>query len=235
MGVVIHDDYWEAAQAMPDKQRRAFLFAIIEYGFTKNEPKGNPPWMPTFIAIRKRIELGEEKSDRMRKVAKARWSKAKANAQGNADASPARDAQADANAYAHAYACADQHACETHNAEYEDEYEDEDEYEGESPPQYPWRCLDALNRALGTSYASMPSQCTHTLERFEEKYDISEVEAMIAYKRDEWRGTKFSKALTPNTLFSPEHFEQYIHQSKQSETEASEFDEFDNIISLEDM
>ena len=50
---------------------------------------------------------------------------------------------------------------------------------------------------------------------------------MIAYKRDEWQGTKFSKRLTPNTLFSPDHFEQYMHEAKGEEKEAEAYAAYD--------
>ena len=50
---------------------------------------------------------------------------------------------------------------------------------------------------------------------------------MIRYKREEWQGTKYSKCLTPNTLFSPDHFEQYIHQSQAHHQEVSEYAVYD--------
>lgn len=96
-----------------------------------------------------------------------------------------------------------------------------------SPQGFPWACLDALNVELGVTYASMPDKCTRTLQRFEGKYDLEAVRAMIRYKRDEWQGTKYSKCLTPNTLFSPDHFEQYIHQSQTETKEAETYAVYD--------
>ena len=46
MGMVIHDDFWAAAQAMPEKQRAPFIYAIVEYRFTGKEPQGSPAWLP---------------------------------------------------------------------------------------------------------------------------------------------------------------------------------------------
>ena len=80
MGMVIHDDFWAATQAMPEKQRAPFLYALAEYRFEKKEPKGSPPWLPTFIALKQRIDMGDEASERGRKMAQARWGKQKAQA-----------------------------------------------------------------------------------------------------------------------------------------------------------
>lgn len=85
---------------MPEKQRAPFLYAIALYRFEKKEPKGNPPWLPTFIALKQRIDMGDEASERGRKMAQARWGKHDAQAQAKHDAQAY--AQADAYAYAQA-------------------------------------------------------------------------------------------------------------------------------------
>lgn len=233
MGMVIHDDFWAACQAMPEKQRAPFLYAIVNYRFTKEEPKGSPPWLPTFIALRQRIDMGDEASERGRKMAQARWGKqkAQADAQHQADADAQHDAQAYAQADARAYTQA------SNNLDAEDEVELEVEIPPYSPPMLSsleggrfWlKCLAALNEELGTTYTMMPEKCRHTLERCQEGYTVEQVRQMIAYKRDNWQGTKYAKALTPNTLFGPDHFEQYMHEAKTEEKEAEAYAEYDRI------
>lgn len=83
----------------------------------------------------------------------------------------------------------------------------------EKPP-YPLACLAILNEELKTAYGMLPPKASTYLQSMQDRYSLDEVRAMVAYKRDEWKGTKFELNLTPNTLFSAEHFEQYIHQSK---------------------
>lgn len=95
------------------------------------------------------------------------------------------------------------------------------------PSEFPIRCLDALNRLLGATYSTMPTKCVHMLQRCADKYTLDDVEAMISYKRDEWRGTQYANGLTPNTLFSPDHFEQYIHQAKSQVKEVNEYAAYD--------
>lgn len=94
-------------------------------------------------------------------------------------------------------------------------------------PPYPLACLAALNEELGTAYGSLPPKAAQHLQSMEGRYPVEEVRAMVAYKRDEWRGTRFARNLTPNTLFGAEHFEQYMHQAKAGREESDEFAEYD--------
>lgn len=217
--MVIHDDFWESAQLMPEKQRAPFLYALMLYRFEGKEPEGNPPWLPTFVISKKRLDLGDEASERGRKMAEARWGKkrkdAAASNENDADACESPDAAAYTQAYAQA------HAQASNNPDAEVEIE----VEIETPPYIPphaqhdaetpfWTlCLDALNAELVTTYTTMPEKCRLMLERSRDTWTVEQVRAMVAYKRDEWQGTRYSKSLTPNTLFSPDHFEQYMHQS----------------------
>lgn len=228
MGMVIHDDFWAACQAMPEKQRAPFLYALAEYRFEKKEPKGSPPWLPTFIALKQRIDLGDEASERGRKMAQARWGKQKA--QHASQASGKHDAQAHAEADAQAYAQA--------SNESDAEVEVEVELGVEEPPYSPpmpssvqdapfWlQCLAALNDLLGTAYTTMPEKCRHMLERSAATFTVAQVRSMVEFKREEWTGTKYRKGLTPNTLFSPDHFEQYMHQAQAEREEAARYAEY---------
>lgn len=230
MGMIIHDDFWAACQAMPEKQRAPFLYALAEYRFEKKEPKGSPAWLPTFIALKQRIDLGDEASERGRKMAQARWGKQKAQASGHqtAQAPCKRDAQA--HAAADAQACAQ--ASNNSDAEVEVElgvgeppYIPPVQSSAEEAP-FSLRCLASFNDLMGTTYTTMPSKCRHMLERSADAFTVGQVRSMIAFKRDEWAGTKYRKGLTPNTLFSPDHFEQYMHQAQAEREEAARYAEY---------
>lgn len=94
MSVVIHDDFWRAAQSMPKRQRPAFVYAICAYAFDGTEPEGSPAWLPTFEVVRDRISMSTRASERGRMMANARWHRA--DAQAHARACAGDDAQADA-------------------------------------------------------------------------------------------------------------------------------------------
>lgn len=86
------------------------------------------------------------------------------------------------------------------------------------------QCLNALNLILGQTFGRLPPSVAPFVDSMSEHYSLDEVEAMIRFKQREWSGTKYARYLTPKTLFSPDHFEEYIAQSKAQTGEVSEVD-----------
>lgn len=233
MGMVIHDDFWAAAQAMPEKQRAPFIYAIVEYRFTGKEPQGSPAWLPTFLVLKGRLDMGDEKSERARKAANARWGNkpGKEDAVGDAAARAQADAQAHAGAYAdadavaHAQADADAHAgassCGNAEVEVEVEYIDN--------PLIPLdEIVHALNEAAGTRYRSSSAKTRRLIHaRWAEGYRLPDFLAVIDTMAAEWKGDpKMAKYLRPSTLFSPK-FEDYVNRSPKTRKEADGYAEYD--------
>lgn len=209
MGMVIHDDFWAAAQAMPEKQRAPFIYAIVEYRFTGKEPQGSPAWLPTFLVLKGRLDMGDEKSERARKAANARWG----NRPGNDDADAY--AQADADAHAGASSCG--------NAEVEVEVEYIDN------PLIPFdEIVHALNEAAGTRYRSSSAKTRSLIHaRWAEGYRLPDFLAVIDTMAAEWAGDpKMAKYLRPSTLFSPK-FEDYVNRGPRTRKEADGYAEYD--------
>lgn len=226
MGVVIHDDMVEAMeQIKTDKAKGEFLVALVRYGTTGAEPKGSPSWLPTFTVLKKRVKLSSTRSNSGSKGGKATKAGKEANGELAPEESPSKpQAKDDFASQANGKQNADL------PSRGEDEGEVWDEVEGEvSPMDAPFGllCLKALNEVLGTSYGTLPSKSAMCLSRMEGKYKPDEVRRMIEFKRDEWTGTRFASNLTPNTLFGPDHFEQYMHQSRTSAAEKSEYERYD--------
>lgn len=99
--------------------------------------------------------------------------------------------------------------------ETETETETELQTERESErPGFSYACLAAFNEETGSTYATLPVKVERFMDRMGDSHTVDEVRAMVRYKRDEWQGTEFARNLTPQTLFSADHFEQYIHQSQ---------------------
>jgi uncharacterized phage protein (TIGR02220 family) len=213
MGMVIHDDFWAAAQAMPEKQRAPFIYAIVEYRFTGKEPQGSPAWLPTFLVLKGRLDMGDEKSERARKAANARWG----NRPGKEDAvdDAAARAQADADADAVASSCG--------NAEVEVEVEYIDN------PLIPFdEIVHALNEAAGTRYRSSSAKTRRLIHaRWAEGYRLPDFLAVIDTMAAEWAGDpKMAKYLRPSTLFSPK-FEDYVNRGPRTRKEADGYAEYD--------
>lgn len=233
MGMVIHDDFWAAAQAMPEKQRAPFIYAIVEYRFTGKEPQGSPAWLPTFLVLKGRLDMGDEKSERARKAANARWGNRPGNGDAAADAAARAqdDAQARAEAYADAdadadavaYADADAGASSCGNAEVEDEVEYIEN------PLIPFsEIVHALNDAAGTRYRASSAKTRRLIHaRWAEGYRLPDFLAVIDTMAAEWKGDpKMAKYLRPSTLFSPK-FEDYVNRSPKDRKEADCYDEYD--------
>lgn len=237
MGMVIHDDFWAAAQAMPEKQRAPFIYAIVEYRFTGKEPQGSPAWLPTFLVLKGRLDMGDEKSERARKAANARWGNRPGNGDAVADAAAraqddaqARtgayaDADADAHAVADADADADAHAgassCGNAEVEVEVEYIDN--------PLIPFdEIVYALNEAAGTRYRSSSAKTRRLIHaRWAEGYRLPDFLAVIDTMAAEWKDDpKMDKYLRPSTLFSPK-FEDYVNHSPKTRKGADGYDEYD--------
>ena len=213
MGMVIHDDFWAAAQAMPEKQRAPFIYAIVEYRFTGKEPQGSPAWLPTFLVLKGRLDMGDEKSERARKAANVRWG----NRPGKEDAvdDAAARAQADAQAHAGASSCG--------NAEVEVEVEYIDN------PLIPFdEIVHALNEAAGTRYRSSSDKTRRLIHaRWAEGYRLPDFLAVIDTMAAEWAGDpKMAKYLRPSTLFSPK-FEDYVNRGPRTRKEADGYAEYD--------
>ena len=209
MGMVIHDDFWAAAQAMPEKQRAPFIYAIVEYRFTGKEPQGSPAWLPTFLVLKGRLDMGDEKSERARKAANARWG----NRPGKDDA--VAPGQADADAHADASSCC--------NAEVEGEVEYIEN------PLIPFsEIVGALNDAAGTRYRASSAKTRSLIHaRWAEGYRLPDFLAVIDTMAAEWKGDpKMAKYLRPSTLFSPK-FEDYVNRSPKWRKEADGYAEYD--------
>lgn len=98
MAVTIQDEMWEAACELCDKQRDAFLAALVRYAFEGVEPPKTSKIYPMFVLCRTRLDMSkkgheqakqdaEARSESARKAANARWSK-------SADAMRPHDADA---------------------------------------------------------------------------------------------------------------------------------------------
>lgn len=221
MGMVIHDDFWAAAQAMPEKQRAPFIYAIVEYRFTGKEPQGSPAWLPTFLVLKGRLDMGDEKSERARKAANARWGNRPGNGDAVADAAARAQDDAQARAGADADAHADASSCG--NAEVEDEVEYIEN------PLIPFsEIVHALNDAAGTRYRASSAKTRSLIHaRWAEGYRLPDFLAVIDTMAAEWKGDpKMAKYLRPSTLFSPK-FEDYVNRSPKARKGADGYDEYD--------
>ena len=132
MSVNVQDDFWDAAQYMPDDQAREFVYAIVRFGMTGEEPEPFEPWYPTFVACKGRVELSVAKQRKARGMAEARWQGRDGKDEDAApdQASCTGDAKHDARGDASTMHDGDQASC-TGDAKHRPEKESESEKESE--------------------------------------------------------------------------------------------------------
>ena len=71
-----------------------------------------------------------------------------------------------------------------------------------------------LNERAGTKYKPTTKRTIQSINaRLSEGYTVDDFFTVIDKKCGEWKGTRYEQYLTPNTLFSPEHFERYLNQN----------------------
>lgn len=96
---------------------------------------------------------------------------------------------------------------------------------------YAYRCLDVFNRVTGQSWTELKPEIARWLSRFEGVFSVDEVAVMIEFKRRQWKDNpKMKRYIRPKTLFSSDHFEEYIRESKEEAESNAEhqFDEYDD-------
>lgn len=221
MGVMIQDDFWEAAQAMPERQRAPFLYAVITYAQTGEEPEGAPAWLPTFLVIKRRIELSNEASAKAREKARKRWAKHDGSAacgreDSGMDAEEGACTDADAvpgacpaNArHMHGTCTADAAASGGLDAESESESEIEDN------PKAPYdEIVQHLNVRTGSSYRATSRKTRRLIRaRMAEGFTADDFHAVIDTMADAWgNDPKMAPYLRPETLFGTK-FEGYLNR-----------------------
>lgn len=233
------DNYYAIGCKIRDSEkRREFFAAVVEYYYEEKEPAIESEVVQiAFAGVKYSLDkaisgkhggekspAGAGKAAGKRPVGKARRADGGKSRGGKAqaDGEAARQAASEANATGNAEQPPKQNAKETPSKPPSKEEEEEKEVSiagAIDEPPYPLACLAALNEAIGAAYGSLPPKAARHLALMEGRYAVDDVAAMVRYKRDEWRGTPFARNLTPNTLFGPEHFEQYMHQAKASEQE----------------
>lgn len=85
----------------------------------------------------------------------------------------------------------------------------------------PILCLKVFNEVFGTAFTHMPTKNAEFLSTLEGVTE-EDVRKMVLFKKSQWENTKYAVNMTPNTLFSPDHFEQYIHQAKTAKEEVQD-------------
>ena len=212
MGMVIHDDYWEAMKLLPKTQQAPFLMAVVRYGMEGAEPSGRPPWLATFTAIKGRIELGAKRSASGAKGGKVHKQNQDLLCKQNANLLNKQN----------------QDLLEGQNESLLSRVEDEVEYEVEENPLKPpyGQIVGHLNERTGKSFKPTSEATRKAIRaRFAEGYTLDDFLRVIDTKAAEWMGDpKMEQYLRPSTLFRPANFENYLNQAPKEAIDYGQYD-----------
>ena len=235
MSFTIFDKFKGVLDSIPDAaDRSAMALAIIEYGLTGAEPEFGYPMSAIFEGMREDIDCSRT-ARQSNKGGRPKGSRNKPKP------APAPDAEVSDEVSENGKNGGSENqkppffeeetpVSETGNPIQDRTIQDstvQDKEDPLPPSTFPWLCLKALCDELGTTYTTMPGKCSRMLERSEGRFTVEQVRAMVAYKRDEWRDTRFKAHLTPNFLFSPDHFEQCMNQSMSAAEERGRYAVYD--------
>lgn len=235
MSFTCFDKFKGVLDSIPDDgDRAAMALAIVEYGLTGAEPGFSYPMSAIFEGMREDIDNSRDARN-SNKGGRPRGSRNKPKAATSPEVSEEVSENQENGGSRNEkppFPVSETPVSETGNPGQAKPGQAKPGQGNPLPPSadggtFAMRCLAALNEELGTPFTRMPEECGRMLADAEDRFGVGQVRAMVAYKRDEVAGTRFKGILTPNTLFSPKHFEQYMAQSMAHAEEAGRYAEYD--------
>lgn len=253
MRVAIQEDMWEVMRALPGSQGDRLARALVEYGFTGEEPTPSPdPWYFAFLAFKGRVGLSARQSQGGSAGADRRWGREQ-EGDGTHDGcepdthdGPDQDTHDGCDPDTHDRSAQDTHdRCvtgthdgfdpDTHHAESESESESESEkgIVGHGARQ---EALDAsarfvarLNEIAGTSFSPASSQTLRLVSgRLSDGYTAEDLCRVAEAKCAQWlRDPRMRGYLRPKTLLAAGNFEGYLQEARTSRSRSPDLSAYD--------
>ena len=194
------DKFADAISVLPDEYQDTFIVAIARYGMWGTEPDFSDPLMAFgFEAIREDVDHSKAMRERGAKGGRPGKNQSKEQVKTTGKNQTENQSKEQVKT---------QYNTEQYNTE---QYIDKTIQDRDNTP-LSLLALKAFNEIMGTCYSRNPNG--EFINSFEGTYTEEDISKMIQFKRDEWWGTRFQNNINPEVLFSPRHFESYIHQSK---------------------
>lgn len=205
MVMYFQDDFWEAISKLKSNEDQdAAIVALVRYHFDRSEPS-NPIADAILTVCKDRIELSQKRSKAgATKKSKANQNKIKTESKSDQSGSTA----------SLSYSLSNSNSVVNSESEIFDEVESDE-------PSFSVQCLKVFNDITGWDMPNMPQKATECLNLRSDRYTLEQVGGMVKMKREQWEGTKIERNLKPSTLFSPDHFDEYmqeyLHQNDERE------------------
>lgn len=237
MRVAIQEDMWEVMRALPGSQGDRLARALVEYGFTGEEPEPTgDPWYFAFLAFKGRVGLSARQSQGGSAGAGRRWGREQ-EGDGTHDgcATDTHDGSGQDTHDGCATGTHDGCGPDTHHAESESESESESEkgIVGHGARQ---EALDAsarfvarLNGLAGTSFSPASSQTLRLVSgRLADGYTADDLCRVAEAKCAQWlRDPRMRGYLRPKTLLAAGNFEGYLQEARASRSRSPDLSAYD--------
>ena len=210
------DKFADAISVLPDEYQDTFIVAIARYGMWGTEPDFSDPLMAFgFEAIREDVD--HSKATRERGAKGGRPGKNQSKEQVKTTGKNQTENQSKEQVKTTGKNQTENQSKEQVKTQYNTEQYNTEQYidktiQDRDNTPLSLLALKAFNEIMGTCYSRNPNG--EFINSFEGTYTEEDISKMIQFKRDEWWGTRFQNNINPEVLFSPRHFESYIHQSK---------------------
>ena len=251
MRVAIQEDMWEVMRALPGSQGDRLARALVEYGFTGEEPAPSPDaWYFAFLAFKGRVGLSARQSAGGSAGADRRWARDQEVDGAHDGCAPdthdgsvtdthdgsARHTHDGCAAGTHDGSARDTHdgcATDTHHAESESESESEKGVVGRGARQ---EALDAsarfvarLNELAGTSFSPASAQTLRLVSgRISDGYTADDLCRVAEAKCAQWlRDPRMRGYLRPKTLLAAGNFEGYLQEARSARSRSPDLSAYD--------
>lgn len=210
MGMIIHDDYYEAANQLTKRQRAEFFTACIDYFFTGEEPEIKGPVKACFITVRKRINLSRTRSEAGSKGG----SQTQENEKQTASKTQANEKQTQIKTQVCFSRVEDEGMS---NELMSKEIDREISSDTEAWVSFAQAAISRFESITGQTYrVPSPEVMRYLHAIYNAGHTLEDIEYVVISKLSEWEDDpKMSKYIRPSTLFGSK-FEEYLNTAKTS-------------------
>lgn len=217
MGFYFQDDFWEGVQYLPENQKKDYVFGIVSYYFTLEEPDLKREAMGQFVGVRSRVRSARLEADKKKK----QRDKSRTSNGTNSGTNPGQTAGQNAD-----NSRTNSGTCLNKDGEGELEGTSNEVPDINSAERIPYTTIiEYLNQKTGKSYrASSANSKSHIKARWNEGFRLEDFKAVIDAKVKDWaKDPKMDKYLRPQTLFGSK-FEAYLNEKPRGGNSYAKYD-----------
>lgn len=202
------DDFWEAIKVLPEKDRKDAAMALLEYHFEGCTDETNPVAVAILTVSKKRIELSKTRSN-------AKKGKTKSSSKQNQT-----QIKTDSNDDQTQTSPSISLSISPSNSSSASNLKKDDDVEWDNPTsadaEFVASALEVFNDEAEADVANIDyaTQCSLAEIRARGR-TVDDLRSVVRCKVSQWSGDgKMNRYIRPSTLYSRDHFEEYLAEAK---------------------